>query len=69
MKNKAINNFALAQSLVKLVEDRAINKLDIIKPSEYMVGYLESLLGVMMDESPQARKYIENRVKYLMEQE
>lgn len=69
MKNKAINNFALAQSLVKLVEDRAINKLDITKPSEYMVGYLESLLGVMMDESPQARKYIENRVKYLMEQE
>jgi hypothetical protein len=69
MKNKAVNNFALAQSLVKLVENRAINKLNLDNPSQYMVGYLESLLGVMMDESPQARKYIENRVKYLMEQE
>lgn len=68
MKNKAINNFALAQSFVKLVEDRAINKLNITQPSQYMVGYLESLLGTMMDESPQARKYIENRMKYLMEQ-
>lgn len=69
MKNKAVNNFALSQSFVKLVEDRAINKLNITKSSQYMVGYLESFLGMMMDESPQARKFVEKRMKYLMEQE